>query len=310
MPRASQAVKRVGQTAAGAGALAFGCLAYAGSYEVNAFRLRRVEIPVLPAGSAQLRVLHISDLHLTPGQRVRQQWVARLAALEPDLVIDTGDNIARVDAVPFLTRCLGRLLDVPGVYVWGSNDYFGPTLKNPLRYLTHPDRQGSVHTEELPWRDLGRAFTDAGWIDLNDRRATVVINGIRIAFRGTDDAHLNRDNYGAVAGPIDRNETDVAIGVTHAPYRRVLDPMTSDGHDLIVAGHTHGGQICVPFYGALVTNCDLDPARAKGLSSYGVDGRTAALHVSAGLGTSPYAPVRFACPPEATLMTLVPRRPT
>ena len=56
-----------------------------------------------------------------------------------------------------------------------------------------------------------------------------------------------------------------------------------------------------------ITNCDLDPARVKGLSSNTSDGRTAALHVSAGLGTSPYSPVRFACPPEATLLTLIPR---
>ena len=110
-----------------------------------------------------------------------------------------------------------------------------------------------------------------------------------------------------VAGPPDRAEIDVAIGVTHAPYRRVIDAMAYDGMDLIVAGHTHGGQVCVPFYGALVTNCDLDTRRVKGLSLHSAGGKTAYLQVSAGLGTSPYAPFRFACRPEATLMTLVPR---
>jgi uncharacterized protein len=80
--------------------------------------------------------------------------------------------------------------------------------------------------------------------------------------------------------------------------------MAYDGHDLIMTGHTHGGQVCVPFYGALVTNCDLDTRRAKGLSQHSAGGRTAWLHVSAGVGTSPYAPIRFACPPEATLLTL------
>jgi uncharacterized protein len=87
----------------------------------------------------------------------------------------------------------------------------------------------------------------------------------------------------------------------------VLDAIASDGHDLIMAGHTHGGQVCVPYYGALVTNCDLDRARAKGLSRYEAAGHESWLHVSAGLGTSPYAPIRFACPPEATLLTLIPR---
>ena len=104
-----------------------------------------------------------------------------------------------------------------------------------------------------------------------------------------------------------RSEIDVAIGVTHAPYRRVIDAMAADGMDLIVAGHTHGGQVCVPFYGALVTNCDLDTRRVKGLSLHSAGGKTSYLHVSAGVGTSPYAPFRFACRPEATLISLVPR---
>jgi len=305
MSRTSRTVRRLAQGAAGTAALGLGCLAYASLYEVNAFRLRRYEVPILPAGAAPLRVLQISDLHLTPGNTARQEWVSRLATLEPDLVIDTGDNLAHEDSVPFVTRSLGRLLDLPGVYVWGSNDYYAPTFKNPLRYLTQPSRQATPRPQVLPWQDLGREFKQAGWLDLTDTRATVELKGLRIGFRGTDDAHLNQDHYDEVAGPVDRSEVDVALGVTHAPYRRVIDAMTADGHDLIIAGHTHGGQVCVPFYGALVTNCDLDVARVKGLSSNTAGGRTAAMHVSAGLGTSPYAPIRFACPPEATLMTLV-----
>ena len=69
---------------------------------------------------------------MTPQATSRQRWVSRLAALEPDLVINTGDNLAHAEAVPFVLRSLGRLLDVPGVYVWGSNDYYAPTFKNPL----------------------------------------------------------------------------------------------------------------------------------------------------------------------------------
>lgn len=286
------------------GALGGAALAYAGLVEKDAYRLRRVEVPVLPPGVAPIRVLHLSDLHLTPNERARQQWVSRLAALEPDLVVNTGDNLSHPDAVPIVLRVLGRLLDVPGVYVWGSNDFYAPTLKNPLRYLTERGTTPSPGPRQLPWRDLGRAFTERGWVDLTNTGATLEVHGVRIGFRGTDDAHLERDRYAAVAGPIDRSAVDVAVGVTHAPYLRVLDAMTADGHDLILAGHTHGGQVCVPGVGALVTNCDLDPARVKGLSSHTTGGRTAALHVSGGLGTSPFAPFRFACPPEATLLTL------
>jgi uncharacterized protein len=288
----------------GVGAVGAGCLAYAGLYEVNAFRVRRVTVPVLPAGARSIRVLHVSDLHMTPYARARQRWLSTLGALEPDLVINTGDSLAHEEAVPFVLGSLGRLLDQPGVYVWGANDYYAPKFKNPLRYLKGQSERERLPERTLPWQDLGRGFKEAGWIDLTHTRASLEIKGIRIGFRGTDDAHIDQDRYAEVAGPIDRDEIDVAIGVTHAPYHRVIDAMAYDGHDLIFAGHTHGGQVCVPFYGALVTNSDLDTRRAKGLSTHSAGGRTAWLHVSAGVGTSPYAPIRFACPPEATLLTL------
>jgi uncharacterized protein len=286
------------------GAVGAGCLAYAGLYEVNAFRLRRVTVPVLPPDARPIRVLHVSDVHMTPYARARQRWLSTLGALEPDLVINTGDNLAHQESVPFVLGSFGRLLDRPGVYVWGSNDYYAPEFKNPLRYFEGPSSRDRRPPRMLPWQDLGRGFKEAGWIDLTHSRVSLEIKGVRLGFRGTDDAHIHQDRYAEVAGPIDRDEIDVAIGVTHAPYRRVLDAMAYDGHDLIMTGHTHGGQVCVPFYGALVTNCDLDTRRAKGLSKHSAGGRTAWLHVSAGVGTSPYAPIRFACPPEVTLLTL------
>jgi uncharacterized protein len=291
----------------GVGAIGAGCLAYAGLYEVNAFRLRRFTLPVLPGNARPIRLLHVSDVHMTPADTARQRWLSTLGALEPDLVINTGDNLAHQEAVPFVLGSFGRLLDRPGVYVWGANDYYAPKFRNPLKYFLGPSRLKRLPERTLPWQDLGRGFKEAGWIDLTHTRASLEIKGVRIGFRGTDDAHIDQDRYADVAGPIDRDEIDLAVGVTHAPYRRVLDAMTADGHDLIMAGHTHGGQVCVPFYGALVTNCDLDTRRAKGLSQHSASGHTAWLHVSAGVGTSPYAPIRFACAPEATLLTLTGR---
>lgn len=295
----------------GAGvALGAGVTAYA-VWEARAFTLRSVELPVLPPGAAPLRVLHLSDLHLTPGQSRKREWLRSLADLEPDLVVNTGDNIAAPDAVPSLIDALGPLLAVPGVFVLGSNDYFAPVLRNPLGYLLPDDRSRVVHTVKLPWRDMVDAFSAAGWTDLTNSRAVTTVGDLRFAWAGVDDPHLEYDDLAAVAGPAP-GDPDVRVAVAHAPYLRVIDQFAADGYDAVFAGHTHGGQICLPGYGALVTNCDLEPARAKGLHRHPARSRpgdpgSTWLHVSAGLGTSPYFPIRTACRPEATLLTLVAR---
>ncbi|MBF4163212.1 metallophosphoesterase [Nocardioides sp. CBS4Y-1] len=299
--------------AAGAGVAAVTAGAAVTAYaalEARRYVLREVTVPVLPAGAGPLRVLHLSDLHLTPGQRHKQEWLAGLARLEPDLVVDTGDNLAHRDAVPYVLESLGALLDRPGVFVHGSNDYFEPRLRNPVKYLLPDD--GTRHTDvpPLPWRDLSAAFTGAGWLDLTNRTASLTVGDLAISFAGVDDPHLGYDRLDAVAGPADAT-ADLRLGVAHAPYLRVLDQMAADGYDALLAGHTHGGQVCLPGGRALTTNCDLDPERARGLHRHPADSAagdpgSAWLHVSAGLGTSPYARIRTACRPEATLLTLVP----
>ncbi|HWF40668.1 MAG TPA: metallophosphoesterase [Acidothermaceae bacterium] len=283
----------------GAFALGSAAIAYASGIERRSPRLRRFEVPVLPAGSSPLRVLHFSDAHLTPGQTWKRDWIHSLAALEPDLVINTGDSIAHVGAVPVFLDALGPLLEKPGAFVFGSNDYAAPVFKNPARYL-FPDDGARRKGVELPWRALREAMLDAGWLDLSNARGYVKADGRQVELVGVDDPHIGKDRYDVVAGNADPDVL-VTLGVTHSPEPRVLARMAADDCGLILAGHTHGGQLRVPLYGALVTNCGLDRGRARGLSRY--DGTW--LHVSAGLGTSPFAPVRFACPPEATLLTLV-----
>jgi len=296
-------------TLGGTIALGAACVTWAAAYEVRAFRLRRFEVPVLAPGQRPLRVLHLSDLHLVPTQRRKIEWVRALAGLEPDLVIDTGDNLGHLDAVPAVLEALGPLLERPGAFVMGSNDYYAPMLKNPVRYLL-PAREVRLGKRRLPTEDLREGFLAAGWLDLDNARARLKVDHREIELVGTDDAHIRADRYAEVAGPADP-AADLSLGVTHAPYRRVLDPMVADGLDLVLAGHTHGGQLCVPGYGALVTNCGIDRERVSGLHRHpagpGAPGEHRAwLHVSTGLGTSPWAPARFACRPEATLLTLVP----
>src|SRR6201997_933926 len=111
------------------GAVALGStlagIGYASLVERNAFVLREITMPVLSPGSTPLRVLHVSDLHMLPDQRRKQAWLRELAGWEPDLVVNTGDNLAHPKAVPAVVQTLGDLLSRPGVFVFGSKDYFG-----------------------------------------------------------------------------------------------------------------------------------------------------------------------------------------
>lgn len=282
------------------------CVSYGTFVEAFAYRVRRVTVPVLDAGAPPLRVLHLSDLHLLARQGRKRAFLASLAGLEPDLVIDTGDNLSEADAVGALRDGLGALLGVPGAFVFGSNDFHGPSLRNPLSYLWTTTAADAEDPLALRPAELGGALASGGWVDLNNHRRVVEVRGQRLDLRGTGDAHESRDDYAAVAGPAASGT--VPLGVTHAPYSRVLDAMARDGVRLVFAGHTHGGQVCVPGYGALTANCDLAPRFAKGLHRHEAAGGAAVwVHVSAGVGMSPYAPFRFACPPEVTLLTLTPR---
>ena len=296
------------------GAVAAGAttLAYASLVERNWFALREADVPVLAPGSRPVRVLHISDVHLTPGRRRLMDWLSALDRLEPDLVVNTGDSIAHPDAVRHFVEALGPLLDRPGVFVFGSNDLYRPRPKNPARYLWETSaRRYPRKGPDLPWEKLGDAMRDAGWLDANNQRGRITAGGLDIAVAGVHDPHVKRDRYERVAGAADP-AAGLRLGVMHSPEPRVMDRFTADGYDLLLAGHTHGGQLCLPGIGTLVTNCEIDRERASGLHRHPavgeppIEGHRAWLNVSAGLGTSPWAPYRFACRPEASLLTLVP----
>ena len=305
-------------TAAGLAAFAWGSLV-----ERRRFTLREVTVPVLAPGSDPITVLHLSDLHMAPWQRDKQDWVRGLAALKPDLVVNTGDNLGHEDGIAGVEYALEPFKGIPGIFVNGSNDFFGPQPKNPLKYFGGPSSLRTRHVE-LDTDDLHRVFADLGWTDLNNAAEALDINGTHLEMFGVDDPHIRRDRLDLITGAIDEmrgndpltEETwpdpeeptgprsTLTVGVVHAPYQRVLNSFVNHGAQLILAGHTHGGQVCVPKFGALVTNCDIPRRQVKGLSFWNVGLRTSYLNVSAGLGTSIYAPVRFACPPEATLLTL------
>ena len=273
--------------------------------ERQLFVIRRESVRVLPAGSKPLTILHIGDIHLAPWQKRKAKFVHSLGELKPDLVINTGDNLGHKDAIGPVLTALAPLLQLPGVFVNGSNDYLGPVLRNPLAYLAKPSERSDG--EPLDTARLLAGFRSSGWLNLNNREGSIVINGLNIGFIGVDDAHDELDDTSSLKPQSSRlSASDIVIGVSHAPYLRVLEAMAAANASMVFAGHTHGGQVCVPGYGALTTNCDLPTKNAKGLSSWSFAGRDLILNVVAGLGNSIFAPVRFACRPEVRLITLLP----
>ena len=264
--------------------------------------LRRVTAPVLPARSAPVRVLHVSDLHLLPRHTRRAAWVRGLARHKADLVVSTGDHVGSESAFALLADTLGALAagGVPAVVVPGNNDYFTPIRPALLGYL-RKDPPRRDRNPDIDWPAGLARLQAAGWTDLTHRRVVLEVAGRPVVLTGTDDGHLRRDRYDLVRGPVE----GFGIGVTHTPQARLLRDFAADGHALVLAGHTHGGQLRVPGYGAVITNCDLPRPRARGLSRDPSGEAGGWLHVSAGLGSSPYLPVRVACRPEATLLTLV-----
>jgi predicted MPP superfamily phosphohydrolase len=249
------------------------------------------------------RVLHISDLHFAPGQNKKAGFLKELSQLEPDLVMNTGDNLGHAQAVNPTLLALAPLLDLPGVFVNGSNDYRAPKPRNPLKYFKGPSK--THKSNNLDTKRFTRELEAAGWLNLNNQAGSLEINGQTLGFMGLDDPHENLDNLeGLSRQRLGLKSPDVLLGVAHAPYLRVIEAFTKLDAGLIFAGHTHGGQICLPGQKALVTNCDLPTKYASGLSAWEFNNNQSVLHVSQGLGCSIYAPVRLFCPPSATLLTI------
>lgn len=303
---------------AAAGAAAAAAVVWGTCVERFLFTVRMHALPVLPAGSEPVTVLHLSDAHMAPWQRRKQQWIARLADdVQPDLVVDTGDNLGHADGLDGIRSAFAPLRGVPGVFVHGSNDVFGPSGRNPFTYFTGPSRH-RPESERIGTAEMDAFFTDElGWHDLNNAAASLRVRGALVEAFGVSDAHRDWDDLDALPGALSAarprrlfrapERPALRLGVTHAPYRRVLDRFADLGADLILAGHTHGGQVRIPFAKkALVANCDIPLDQARGLSRWTHDGRTVPLNVSAGLGHSIYAPVRFGCRPEASVLVLLP----
>jgi uncharacterized protein len=276
------------------------CVLYGMFVERRWFRRRSYRLAILPEdASGTVTLLHLSDLHMVHEDHAKARFLASLPAA--DVTVVTGDFLGEPEAVERAVEVLrplrGRLASY---FVLGSNDLYAPKPLNYAWYFkrTRPKRRAVRGRGP----ELVAALEADGWLDMDNRRASLPADGTRLEVMGMHDPHIQLADLRL----LERTEPGrVGVAVVHSP-----DPapeLAAFGWDLILTGHTHGGQVRMPLVGALVTNSHLPTRLARGLSML----PPAVMHVSPGLGTSKYAPFRFLCRPEATLIELAPRpRPT
>lgn len=265
-----------------------------GIVEARLHRLETHRIPVLPKGRPPLRILQVSDLHLRTGTKRLARFVESLGEAEYDIVMATGDLLGDPEAMPRCAEILNGLRARLGrFFVLGSSDYFAPIFKNYFDYFRGKRRTG---TRRNRTREFIELLTSQGWTELTNKNLVLELDGLTTQITGLDDPYLRRDDRRLLKRD---PSAEFAICVVHdpAPFRVAAGA----GYDLIVAGHTHGGQVRLPIVGALVTNSSIPRQIAKGLTR--IDNSW--LFVNPGLGTGKYAPFRFLCPPEASVLELV-----
>jgi predicted MPP superfamily phosphohydrolase len=259
-------------------ALAFaGLLCVAYGYFVEPYWIdvtrHRVETAKLPRGTRPIRLVHISDLHSDPTPRLEGRLPEVIAAERPDLIVYTGDSINSPAGLPVFRDCLTRLaLIAPTFVVKGNWDaLFWPAL----------DRFGGTGAREL--RSEAVKFDVAG--------ASVWIAGVPVMGEGQFDETFASVPPGAFT-----------IFLHH--YPDLIREVAAKKIDLYCAGHTHGGQVALPLYGALVTLSKYGKKYEAGLYR---EGETT-LYVNRGIGMEggPAPRVRFWARPEVTVIEIVP----
>jgi len=256
--------------------VATGGLAW-GLYEAAWVKLEELEVPLarLPEELAGLRIAHLADFHFgvpSPGTYAVERAIDWVVERQPDLVVISGDLLARASGATRLRALLERL---PPVYAVLGNRDFADTL-DPFSQPV-----GEV--------DLGRGTL------LLDQATTVELRGKRVQFVGVDPRSYMR----RAARPWKLADPDVDLRILICHFPRVVDTLPEGVFDLVLSGHTHDGQICIPYPGGKVRLAHPWMQYNRGLY------RTPAgvLHVSPGLGTT-FLPFRFFARPEATELVL------
>lgn len=264
------------------------------------FHLGHVRVPVRGEFPGPLRILHITDTHLRKGHATtaKMRFLKGLAEHEVDFVFATGDMIDNPSGIEYCVEALDALKPRYGTYfVLGGHDHNDITILDTLHHLTH-FRTSRRATRANEVDRLQEQLKEVGVTTLVNENVRVPVDNGEIVLIGLDDPFLDRhDLDGAMEGIADG---DATIMLVHAPD--IVDEIAEHGIDAVFCGHTHGGQIRVPFIGAMVTRCSLDPREACGL----LRRKNTAFHLNRGLGAGWMTDFRFWCRPEATIVDLVP----
>lgn len=246
-----------------------------------------LETDDLPPGLDGLTILHLSDLHLKVGDRRRAQMIRQVSAVEADIVAITGDFIEMDEDIDFCVATLAGLRARHGVFaVLGNHDYVGD------KSLVHGVfKQGRSHNDV---QRLRRQLESQGIKVLLNESRPLQIGGQQMWVVGVDDPYYERHDLGRALTNVPAKAYKLLLA--HSP--EVMDQRPGQQVNLILCGHTHGGQIVLPLVGALVTRTRYPLRPASGWRRVG----SAWMHISRGIGSS--LPVRFRCPPEANLIQL------
>ncbi len=250
-----------------------------GHFEAGWVRLRELEVPLagLPRELDGLRIAHLSDFHLgvpSRGGFAVDRAAAWVAERQPDLTLVTGDLLSRPGGEPRLRRALERL---PRCYaILGNHD---------LAVSRDPFSRRAALSE------LGPATL------LSDSGALVELRGRRIWVAGADP----RSRWvRSRVRPQQLSAEGVDLRILLLHYPQLAAGLSADSFELVLAGHMHDGQICIPYPGGKLRLAHLHAHYTRGL--YELD-CGAVMHVSPGLGTT-FVPFRFCARPEATELVL------
>jgi predicted MPP superfamily phosphohydrolase len=280
------------------------------------FETKFFKVSYSKIGNNNIRILHISDIHLYPFQKRKLKFIKKLndkinSKNKIDLIISTGDNISSNKAISILITTLAQagFDKIPGVFVFGSNDYYKPRISNPLKYFFGPSSRKKKYTnrEKLDTDRLKKGFEFLGWKFVENNNVNLKIKNKNLSIIGGPDYHLPKNrifyknsinNHNSKNKPSQQNHLNLAV--THAPYLEVLNYFLNKNVNYIFSGHTHGGQICLPKFGSFLTNCDLPREYSKGVFKV----KNSYISISQGLGTVAFFPFRFFCPPGVTILEI------